>query len=459
MDEEISRAHFFLRQRDEMIQDMTQQIRQMTEENYAMVHRLRNITTQNEKLAGKNEELKMNITRLRDAIGVRERDNFFMQEHRELALQQIQILEDENRRMSEEAFLQMDTIELHNARYQELSATVKMLRENNQDLHNQLGELQEERNALVQTSEWVKSQLYESPFEQFVVEADEELRAFMVDHHFIDISSRLELIKIAKHKDSSSNRDPILTRTKTKRMSKYKEQEETSSARNLETESPSNQAHETHEETTHVPINEEPSVMVIPATREKERISLPLPVNLIYDKLVADDKIHPIPARSWDILPRWYNDSKSCAYHSNEMGHGLRNCPPLLDTIDDLVRRGLLKFETPEASDPNTAVGFVINVVSAPIKCIVAVKHNEGMAQRHELNSFIGGINIYKQVSLISGSDLLWRLGELVVHTMGNIKDLAVIDIEAHIPDTNPFTDSHTTTCGRWTSNGDRETN
>ncbi|KAM7264205.1 hypothetical protein ACFE04_001888 [Oxalis oulophora] len=395
MDEEIPRAHFFLRQRDEMIQDMTQQIRQMTEENYAMVHRLRNITTQNAKLAGKNEELKMNITRLRDAIGVRERDKFFMQEHRELAFQQIQILEDENRRMSEEAFLQMDTIELHN----------------------------EERNALVQTSEWVKSQLdmvfpkvmkirakasmlarschsdTESPFEQ-------------------NISSRLELIKIAKHKDSSSVRDPIITRTKTKRMSKNKEQEETSSARNLETESPINQAsqdllrqlllainglnanlqqmkngapslviknptnvellnsafesqaHETLEETTHVPINQEPSVIVIPATQNfeprttmsnprprpqfhpqrgnqnweanqngfrsqpnvnqamqglrgrttqtiyspnntfvsrprKERISLSLPVNLIYDKLLADDKIHPIPTRSWDILPRW----------------------------------------------------------------------------------------------------------------------------------------------------------
>ncbi|KAM7275358.1 hypothetical protein ACFE04_017224 [Oxalis oulophora] len=69
MDEEISRAHFFLRQRDEMIEDMTKQIRQITEENYAMVHRLRNITMHNEKLAGKNEELKINITRLRDTIG------------------------------------------------------------------------------------------------------------------------------------------------------------------------------------------------------------------------------------------------------------------------------------------------------------------------------------------------------------------------------------------------------
>ncbi|KAM7254366.1 hypothetical protein ACFE04_021506 [Oxalis oulophora] len=34
------------------------------------------------------------------------------------------------------------------------------------------------------------------------------------------------------------------------------------------------------------------------------------------------------------------------------------------------------------------------------------------MAQRHELSSFIGGI--YKQVSLISGSDLLWRLMDSV---------------------------------------------
>ncbi|KAM7258844.1 hypothetical protein ACFE04_014585 [Oxalis oulophora] len=111
--------------------------------------------------------------------------------------------------MNDETFQQMNIIECLDARNQQLTVAGELLRDNNQNLQKQLGKLFDKRDAFIQKSKLVKSQIeivfskvmnirakasmlakscppnIKSPFEQFAIEANEGPNAFMVDHHFM----------------------------------------------------------------------------------------------------------------------------------------------------------------------------------------------------------------------------------------------------------------------------------
>jgi hypothetical protein len=94
-----------------------------------------------------------------------------------------------------------------------------------------------------------------------------------------------------------------------------------------------------------------------------------LPINQLYDRLLAENRITRLPARIWSQQPAWYIEGKSCDFHSNELGHDIFKCPVLRRSIEDLIEQGYLKFSPLEP--PNTIVnplpkhqGPVINMVS-----------------------------------------------------------------------------------------------
>ncbi|KAM7253516.1 hypothetical protein ACFE04_021670 [Oxalis oulophora] len=108
--------------------------------------------------------------------------------------------------MANETMQPINTIAMLNARNQSISMAIDGMYNENQELQNQLGSLQEERNAVMKQYEDIKSHVEamlpkilkikakastlamficapsESPFEQFTAEANELLGYIVVDH-------------------------------------------------------------------------------------------------------------------------------------------------------------------------------------------------------------------------------------------------------------------------------------
>ncbi|KAM7275719.1 hypothetical protein ACFE04_017585 [Oxalis oulophora] len=170
------------------------------------MRKLERALMQNRMLTDRNEEIRGHVYRLRVTLETQERDNKFMHEAREAALHQLQLIEKENARMANETMQQINTVVMLNARNQSIEMAKHDMYNENQELQNLLGSLQEERNNVMEQYEEIKGHveamlpkilkikvkesalamficaLSESPFKQFTSEANELLGDIVVDH-------------------------------------------------------------------------------------------------------------------------------------------------------------------------------------------------------------------------------------------------------------------------------------
>ncbi|KAM7261617.1 hypothetical protein ACFE04_020694 [Oxalis oulophora] len=209
LNEELARTKFFIRQQDDVILRMSQQSDQIRAENEYLRQNFEDILAQNRALAEKNNAIKGEVMMLKDFVGIQERDNRFLQEDREMALHQVQLVESENARMNDVVLHQMNMLDRLNEKNGNLRARIGRERDENDELKRQLQILDEEYNTLTQQAYENKKRLEiifpkimkirakaymlvkachpdaESAFEQFVAEANQELADFIIDSDFV----------------------------------------------------------------------------------------------------------------------------------------------------------------------------------------------------------------------------------------------------------------------------------
>ncbi|KAM7266108.1 hypothetical protein ACFE04_019492 [Oxalis oulophora] len=193
-------------QQDEKIRGLARESEEARGFNEYILRKLEHALMQNKMLTDRNEEIRGQVYRLRVTLETQERDNHFMQEAREAALHQLQLIENENARMASETMQQINTIVMLNMKNQSIAMAIDGMYNENQELQNQLGSLQEERDDVMEQYESIKGQVeamlpkilkikakastlatficapFESPFEQFTAEANELLGDIVVDH-------------------------------------------------------------------------------------------------------------------------------------------------------------------------------------------------------------------------------------------------------------------------------------
>ena len=76
---------------------------------------------------------------------------------------------------------------------------------------------------------------------------------------------------------------------------------------------------------------------------------LPFPEADIYEQLVAEGLLSPVPTRPWVLpYPTWYNPNVKCAYHSSVTGHSTENCARMRQKIYELINTGSIKLDLVE---------------------------------------------------------------------------------------------------------------
>ncbi|XP_060182369.1 uncharacterized protein LOC132612039 [Lycium barbarum] len=66
------------------------------------------------------------------------------------------------------------------------------------------------------------------------------------------------------------------------------------------------------------------------------------PLAQLYERLRTAGILQPIQGRVPNPLPRWYDGTKRCAYHSGVTGHDTENCHTLKDIIEALIKEGVI---------------------------------------------------------------------------------------------------------------------
>ena len=54
--------------------------------------------------------------------------------------------------------------------------------------------------------------------------------------------------------------------------------------------------------------------------------------------------IQPIEGKIPEPIPKWFDGSKSCAYHSGVVGHATEDCYGLKNKIEALIKEGVIQL-------------------------------------------------------------------------------------------------------------------
>ena len=72
---------------------------------------------------------------------------------------------------------------------------------------------------------------------------------------------------------------------------------------------------------------------------------LPISASALYDQLLNEGKIAPIPTEPYtSSFPAWYDESKTCKYHSDVQGHDIKNCFRFKHRVQDMIEEGSLSL-------------------------------------------------------------------------------------------------------------------
>ncbi|XP_059277557.1 uncharacterized protein LOC132031603 [Lycium ferocissimum] len=77
-------------------------------------------------------------------------------------------------------------------------------------------------------------------------------------------------------------------------------------------------------------------------TRNYTRFTEPLAQ--LFERLKAAGVIQPIEGKILDPIPRWFDGSKHCAYHSGVAGHDTEDCYGLKNKIEALIKEGAIQI-------------------------------------------------------------------------------------------------------------------
>lgn len=78
---------------------------------------------------------------------------------------------------------------------------------------------------------------------------------------------------------------------------------------------------------------------------------------MVYQRLLAEGSIAPIPAKPVpNPLPRSYDPTQTCAYHSGAPGHPTARCWNLKHKVEDMIRDGQILLKPLEPEAPNVTL-------------------------------------------------------------------------------------------------------
>ncbi|XP_060181241.1 uncharacterized protein LOC132610855 [Lycium barbarum] len=77
-------------------------------------------------------------------------------------------------------------------------------------------------------------------------------------------------------------------------------------------------------------------------TRNNTRFAEPLAQ--LFERMKAAGVIQPIEGKIPDPIPRWFDGSKRCAYHSGVAGHDTEDCYGLKNKIEALIKEGAIQL-------------------------------------------------------------------------------------------------------------------
>ncbi|KAJ8535672.1 hypothetical protein K7X08_023392 [Anisodus acutangulus] len=70
----------------------------------------------------------------------------------------------------------------------------------------------------------------------------------------------------------------------------------------------------------------------------------------LYERLKTAGILQPIPGNIPNPIPRSYDETKHCAYHSGIPGHDTENCYALRDKIEALIKEGVIQLKGPSSN-------------------------------------------------------------------------------------------------------------
>ncbi|KAM7266109.1 hypothetical protein ACFE04_019493 [Oxalis oulophora] len=206
MEEDLARDALHIQRQDEKIGGLAQESQEARSYNDYIMRKLESVLMQKRMLIDRNQEIRGYVCILRAKLVTQDRDNHFMHEAREVALLQLQQIENENSRMTNETIQKMNMIAMLNARNQNIVIDIHDMQNENKELQNKIGSLQEERNGVKEQYEDIKGKVEamlpnilninakasmlamftcapsEYPFEQFATKANKLLGNIVVNH-------------------------------------------------------------------------------------------------------------------------------------------------------------------------------------------------------------------------------------------------------------------------------------
>ncbi|XP_049386709.1 uncharacterized protein LOC125850930 [Solanum stenotomum] len=89
----------------------------------------------------------------------------------------------------------------------------------------------------------------------------------------------------------------------------------------------------------------------IKTTRNYTKIAEPLAQ--LFERLKTAGMIQPIEGKIPDPIPKWFDGSKRCAYHSGVAGHDTEDCYGLKNKIEALIKEGAIQLTGPQPNVNN----------------------------------------------------------------------------------------------------------
>ncbi|XP_059315432.1 uncharacterized protein LOC132066054 [Lycium ferocissimum] len=107
------------------------------------------------------------------------------------------------------------------------------------------------------------------------------------------------------------------------------------------------------------------------------------PLSVVFERLQASGLLYPVEGRIPDPLPRSFDPTKTCAYHSGVKGHSTDRCYALKHKVEDLIEAKQIMVKQPAPNVDNNPLpthdGALINMIRVdesdddPAKFIVPV--------------------------------------------------------------------------------------
>ncbi|WMV49683.1 hypothetical protein MTR67_043068, partial [Solanum verrucosum] len=111
------------------------------------------------------------------------------------------------------------------------------------------------------------------------------------------------------------------------------------------------------------------------------------PLSVVFERLQASGLLYPMEGRIPDPLPRSFDPSKTCAYHSGVKGHSTDHCYALKHKVEDLIEMKQITVKQPTPNVNNNPLpnhnGASVNMIGVyegdddPTKFIVPVESIE----------------------------------------------------------------------------------